>query len=148
VEHGLSVRGGFAPATAEAQAFALGARSTDQFERAGLGGDKTPVGRGAPPSGNPSRVSSGAGLHSGAICGARHIRDITGAGAAPQDRISMSHPLHITLTVNGRPVTASAAAPPERARLDQVLPALRALDDAVIDHAVRDHETPQRRVTC
>jgi Fe-S-cluster containining protein len=60
----------------------------------------------------------------------------------------MSRPLRITLTVNGRPVTASAAAPPERARLDQVLPALRALDDAVIDHAVRDHETPQRRVTC
>jgi len=93
-------------------------------------------------------VLSGAGLHSGAICGARHIRDITGPGAAPQDRISMSHPLRITLTVNGRPVTASAAAPPERARLDQVLPALRALDDAVIDRAVRDHETPQRRVTC
>jgi Fe-S-cluster containining protein len=60
----------------------------------------------------------------------------------------MARPLRITLTVNGRPVTASAAGPPERARLDQVLPALRALDDAVIDHAVRDHETPERRVSC
>jgi Fe-S-cluster containining protein len=60
----------------------------------------------------------------------------------------MTRPLRITLTVNGRPVTASAAGPPERARLDQVLPALRALDDAVIAHAVRDHETPERRVSC
>jgi Fe-S-cluster containining protein len=56
--------------------------------------------------------------------------------------------LRIALTVNGRPVAASVADPPERARLDQILPALRALDDAVVDGAVRDHETPERRVTC
>jgi Fe-S-cluster containining protein len=60
----------------------------------------------------------------------------------------MARPLRITLTVNGQPVTASAAGPPEHARLDQVLPALRALDDAVIEQAVRDHETPERRVAC
>ena len=60
----------------------------------------------------------------------------------------MKRPLCITLTVNGRPVTASSAGPPEQARLDQLLPALRALDDAVIDQAVRDHETPARRVAC
>jgi Fe-S-cluster containining protein len=60
----------------------------------------------------------------------------------------MTQPLRITLTVNGRPVTASAAGPPEQARLDQLLPALRALDDAVIEQAVRDHETPNRRVAC
>lgn len=60
----------------------------------------------------------------------------------------MTRALRITLTINGRPVTASAAGPPEQARLDQMLPALRALDDAVIDRAVQDHETPQRRVTC
>jgi Fe-S-cluster containining protein len=60
----------------------------------------------------------------------------------------MTPPLRITLTVNGRPVTAAAAGPPERTRLDEVLPALRALDDAVIAHAVREHETPARRVTC
>ena len=57
-------------------------------------------------------------------------------------------PLRIALTVNGRPVAASVADPPERARLDQLLPALHALDDAVVDGAVRDHETPERRVTC
>jgi Fe-S-cluster containining protein len=60
----------------------------------------------------------------------------------------MLRPLRITLTINGQPVTASAAGPPERTRLDQVLPALRALDDAVIEHAVRAHETPARRVAC
>jgi len=60
----------------------------------------------------------------------------------------MTSPLRITLTVNGRPVTASGAAPPERTRLDQLLPALRALDDAVIEQAVRHHETPARRVSC
>ncbi|MFL5065385.1 MAG: hypothetical protein ACJ8ED_12095 [Xanthobacteraceae bacterium] len=60
----------------------------------------------------------------------------------------MTRPLRITSTVNGRPLTASAAGPPEQSRLDQVLPALRALDDAVIAHAVRDRETPERRVSC
>ena len=56
--------------------------------------------------------------------------------------------MRITLTVNGRPVTAAAAGPPEQARLDQLLPALRALDDAVIAQAVRHHETLERRVAC
>ena len=60
----------------------------------------------------------------------------------------MTRPLRITLTVNGRPVTAAAAGPPERTRLDQLLPALRALDDAVIEQTVRNHETPERRVSC
>jgi len=60
----------------------------------------------------------------------------------------MAKPLRITLTVNGRPVTAAAEGPPQRARLDQLLPALRALDDAVIAQAVRTHETADRRVSC
>jgi len=82
-----------------------------------------------------------------ALCDGHHIGDRIGHGATPKTA-PMTRPLRITLTINGRPVTASAAGPPERARLDQVLPALRALDDAVIDRAVRDHETPERHVTC
>ena len=62
--------------------------------------------------------------------------------------LALKSPLRITVTVNGRPVTASAAGPPEQARLDQLLPALRALDDALINQAVRDHETLTRRVAC
>lgn len=57
-------------------------------------------------------------------------------------------PVRFSLTVNGAPLEVEAEAPPERARLDELLPALRALDNAVVDRAVESVEADGERVSC
>lgn len=57
-------------------------------------------------------------------------------------------PLRFSLTVLGRPVEVVTDAPPERARLDELLPPLRALDNAVVDRAVEAVEAAGERVSC
>ncbi|HEX8568870.1 MAG TPA: YkgJ family cysteine cluster protein [Caulobacteraceae bacterium] len=57
-------------------------------------------------------------------------------------------PLRFSLRVMGRPVDVAVEAPPERARLDELLPALRALADAVVAGTVAAAEAEGRHVSC
>ena len=56
--------------------------------------------------------------------------------------------IRFQLSVMGRPVVVEAEAPPERARFDQLLPALRALENAVVEAAVANIEAEGERVSC
>jgi Fe-S-cluster containining protein len=56
--------------------------------------------------------------------------------------------IQLVLRVDGEPVPVRAPQPPVRARLDQLLPAQRAVDDAAIDHAVRKAQAAGLRVAC
>lgn len=52
------------------------------------------------------------------------------------------------LRVNDQPIAVEGPQPPAQARLDEVLPLLRALDDAVIGQAVRKVESNGETISC
>jgi Fe-S-cluster containining protein len=56
--------------------------------------------------------------------------------------------VRVALRVLGEPVTADVPRPAGRVRLDEVLPLIRELDDAVIDQATRREEAAGRTVSC
>ena len=56
--------------------------------------------------------------------------------------------IRVAFTVNGKPLRVEAKVPRGRARLDELLPALRAIDDRLIDAAVARHEAAGERVSC
>ena len=56
--------------------------------------------------------------------------------------------VRVVFTVNGRPVETQARVPDRPARLDELLPALRAMDDRLIGAAVAASEATGERVSC
>ena len=69
-------------------------------------------------------------------------------GALGRSRPTERPSLRFALSVMGRPVVVETEAPPERARFDELLPALRAVEDAVVDAAVKNVEAEGARVSC
>lgn len=59
-----------------------------------------------------------------------------------------SRRIHLVLRIDGETVPVSAPQPPSRARLDELLPAQREIDNAAIGHAVRKAEAAGRHVAC
>jgi Fe-S-cluster containining protein len=59
-----------------------------------------------------------------------------------------SNRIKLVLRIDGEAVPVSAPQPPSRARLDELLPAQREIDNAAIEHAVRKAEATGRQVTC
>src|SRR5262245_43239961 len=55
--------------------------------------------------------------------------------------------IRVAFTVNGKPLQVDAKVPTGRARLDELLPALRAIDDRLIDAAVAGHEAAGERIS-
>ena len=66
----------------------------------------------------------------------------TGQSASP------SAPVRVVISVNGRPVRIETSAPDRQSRLDELLPALRAIDDRLIETVVASIEAGAERVTC
>ena len=58
------------------------------------------------------------------------------------------NPIHLVLRIDGDAVPVSAPQPPPRARLDELLPAQREIDNAAIAHAVRKAAAAGKQVTC
>jgi len=56
--------------------------------------------------------------------------------------------IELVLRIDGEPLQVSAPQPPVRGRLDELLPAMQAIDNAAIDHAIRKAEATGRQVTC
>lgn len=56
--------------------------------------------------------------------------------------------VRIALNVLGERVTVEAPRPADQARLDELLPFLRGIDDAVVDQAVRHAEADGHKVSC
>ena len=56
--------------------------------------------------------------------------------------------IELVLRIDGEPLRVAAPQPPARARLDELLPAMQAIDNSAIDHAVRKTEATGARVTC
>ena len=56
--------------------------------------------------------------------------------------------IELVLRIDGEPLRVSAPQPPARARLDELLPAMQAIDNSAIDHAVRKAEAAGKHVTC
>ncbi len=56
--------------------------------------------------------------------------------------------IHLVLRIDGEAVPLSAPQPPSRARLDELLPAQREIDNAAIEHAVRKAVAAGKQVTC
>jgi Fe-S-cluster containining protein len=56
--------------------------------------------------------------------------------------------IRLELRVLGQPVVVESPRPPDPARLDQLLPLLRAIDNAAVDAAVRHAEAGGETVTC
>lgn len=56
--------------------------------------------------------------------------------------------IELVLRIDGEPLRVSAPQPPARARLDELLPAMHAIDNTAIDHAVRKADASGARVTC
>jgi maleate isomerase len=56
--------------------------------------------------------------------------------------------VRLKLRILGEPVAVEAPAPPEHARLDEVLPLLRRIDDHAVDLSVRRTEAAGRTVSC
>ena len=65
-----------------------------------------------------------------------------------QDAAGLSSDVRVTFTVNGHPVHVEARAPDGPARLDELLPALRAIDDRLIEAVVARHENAGERISC
>ena len=59
-----------------------------------------------------------------------------------------SRRIHLVLRIDGEAVPVSAPPPPSHARLDELLPAQREIDNAAIDHAVRKAAAAGKQVTC
>lgn len=56
--------------------------------------------------------------------------------------------IQLTLRIDGTPLTVDAPQPPQYGRLDELLPALHAIDNAAIGHAVRKAEARGAAVSC
>ena len=56
--------------------------------------------------------------------------------------------IQLTLRIDGTPLPVSAPQPPSQGRLDQLLPALHAIDNAAIGHAVAKAEAAGKHVSC
>ena len=56
--------------------------------------------------------------------------------------------IELVLRIDGEPLRVAAPQPPARARLDELLPAMQAIDNSAIDHAVRKAEAAGKHVTC
>lgn len=56
--------------------------------------------------------------------------------------------IQLTLRIGGAPLAVTAPQPPRRGRLDALLPALHAIDNAAIGHAVRKTEASGAAVSC
>lgn len=56
--------------------------------------------------------------------------------------------VRLSLRILGQPVEVESPQPPDRARLDELLPLLRAIDNAAVDAAVKDVEASGETVTC
>jgi maleate isomerase len=63
---------------------------------------------------------------------------------APQEQPTV----RLRLRILGEPVAVEAPAPPEYARLDEVLPLLRTIDDHAVDLTVKRTETAGKTVSC
>jgi len=62
--------------------------------------------------------------------------------------MSADAPIRVTFSVNGRAVHVDTRVPDGLVRLDQLLPALREIDDRLIDAAVARHAAAGERVSC
>ncbi|MEG2942564.1 MAG: YkgJ family cysteine cluster protein, partial [Thermomonas sp.] len=56
--------------------------------------------------------------------------------------------IELVLRIDGEPLRVTAPQPPARARLDELLPAMQAIDNSAIDHAVSKAEATGAQVTC
>lgn len=56
--------------------------------------------------------------------------------------------IELVLRIDGDPLPVSAPQPPARGPLDKLLPAMQAIDNAAIGHAIRKAEATGRQVTC
>src|ERR1700733_7332324 len=56
--------------------------------------------------------------------------------------------IRLQLRILGEPVSIEAPQPPERVRLDEVLPLLRDIDDRAVDLAVKRTEAEGKSVSC
>ena len=56
--------------------------------------------------------------------------------------------IELVLRIDGDPLPVSAPQPPARGRLDELLPAMQAIDNAAIGHAIRKAEAAGKQVTC
>jgi Fe-S-cluster containining protein len=66
----------------------------------------------------------------------------------PSTGANASSNIRVVFTVNGRPVPVEARVPDRAVRFDELLPALRAMDDRLIDAAVTASEEAGERVSC
>ena len=76
---------------------------------------------------------------------------ISNRGFAMNDGEGASPPassIRVVFSVNGRPVRVEVAAPARRGRLDELLPALMAIDDRLIEAAVAAREADGERISC
>lgn len=56
--------------------------------------------------------------------------------------------VRLSLRILGQPVPVESPQPPDRARLDELLPLMRAIDNAAVDAAVKDAEARGEKVSC
>jgi len=56
--------------------------------------------------------------------------------------------IQLTLRIDGTPITVHAPQPPEHGRLDELLPALHAIDNAAISHAIRKSQASGAAASC
>jgi Fe-S-cluster containining protein len=66
----------------------------------------------------------------------------------PSTAADASSRIRVVFTVNGRPVPVEARVPDRAVRFDELLPALRAMDDRLIDAAVAQSEAAGELVSC
>jgi Fe-S-cluster containining protein len=66
----------------------------------------------------------------------------------PSTGADASSNIRVVFTVNGRPVPVEARVPDRAVRFDELLPALRAMDDRLIGAAVAQSEAAGERVSC
>jgi Fe-S-cluster containining protein len=65
----------------------------------------------------------------------------------PDTPLSASR-VRVSFSANGRPFRIEVRVPEGRARLDQLLPALREIDDQLMDATVARHEAAGERISC
>jgi|KBSSwiStaDraftv2_1062776.scaffolds.fasta_scaffold55792_2 Fe-S-cluster containining protein len=66
----------------------------------------------------------------------------------PPDAPLPTSRVRVSFSANGRPFRIEVRAPGGRARLDQLLPALREIDDQLIEATVARHEATGKRISC
>ncbi len=66
----------------------------------------------------------------------------------PTNRRPADRRIQLTLRIDGAPVVVDAPQPPRHGRLDELLPAMHAIDNAAISHAVRKSEASGASVSC